>query len=584
MENLFIRYFLSILDLKPKITKGKKKQEMEKESSEMAEGTLGKLIASVTNEKKQKTTKNENKKTANGEKKSIKSEDYPEDSKFYSEKDQAHAVLEVDGAEIDESDESAQGKSQNMFADKSKSRDNMEEFEINPRLEVTPDIANNGLLNEAGIEKAVEEALKQRSDKNENHENEFAFVGSDKHGTSSELEGHGTEVSNRASKQIEEQEPTTRANGNDTVLEMNKIANEAGQVAMNLVNVTNFKVVIPGGKTYEISGSPGKKPLVTVVPDDHSVMLGNEVKKLNETTSAKLNTPKAETIENGKGRESTSETADGKTVTAIQHGNQIDVHVDKKTDNLAMQIPQITATKMDNSAAAINSPIMAAPILDYPHPILDSAVASLMYHPDHVPIEHPPISEHPQISDHPVLDHHEPHPEDMHIEVNSTLPAHEAPKPQKLDPEVIKVEFLPEGISVDTASSKITKKCNHEASKRSQQSSECKEESKDDKSKETEKAETKTIADQTKTKTNNMITNKVVAAPEAKMFVAPLTVNGVPGDVTVVPAERQEAVTRVLVQDTAGEKNDSKVNVVKMAPMSKVTEPSSFPVSKYHLR
>ena len=534
---------------------------MEIQSSEMIEGSLGKISSG---------NKEEKKRTAKGEKKSMKSDDYPEDSKVYSDKDQAHAMLEVDGAEIEQPDnENSQGKGQNMFASTTNSRDNLDEFEISPRLEVTSDLTSNGVLNEAGIEKAVEEALKQRNDKGEKHNNEAAFIASDKHDSDREPEGHETEVINHENKEIE-QDPTLGRNGNGTVLEMSKIASEAGQVAMNLVNVSNFKVVIPGGKTYEISGVPGKKPVVTVVPDNEKDKVGQAVENASETSTARMNTMQADELKNRKGSKLDSELPDGKTVTAIQNGNKIDVHVDKKTDNLAMQGPQVMPTLMDHPYAAVENPIMPAKSPVQPYPILDSSVAALMYHPDHVTMEHPPTNENTY--------HHEHNIEDMHIEVNSTLPQHEAPKPQKLDPEVIKVEFLPEGISVDTASSKLTKKCGHEPSKRTEQSSECNDDSKDDKQEEAEKAKTKTISDQSSTKLSNMMARKEVTAQETKMFVAPTMSKGVPGDVTVVPAERQEPLTRVLVQDIAGEKNESRVNFVKASPMSKLTDP--FPVSE----
>ena len=540
----------------------------------MAEGSLGKITVSGG------TGKKEGKATANGEKKSIKSDDYPEDSRFYSDKDgnseknQEHAVLEVDGAEIEEQDanQKSDGKTQSMFTEKSNSHGNLEEFELNPRLEVTPDIASNGFLNEAGIEKAVEEALKQRNDKADNHENEVAFMGPGKQEAKGDLEGHGNEARNQEAKQMEE-EQASRSNGNDTVLEMNKIAKEAGQVAMNLVNVTNFKVVIPGGKTYEISGSPGKKPLVTVVPDEGIEKRENRTSNESDTKTAMPNMAQSEPVEKAKSREALESSEEGKTVTAVQHGNQIDVHVDKKTGAQAMAVPQMVQTGMDQPAAGIQSPIMGMPLLEHPFPILDSSVASLMYNHDHTPMEHQPINEHP------IVDHHEPHLDNMHIEVNSSVPVHEAPKPQKLDPEVIKVEFLPEGISVDTASSKIAKKCNDKNSKRSL---DCKESSNEEE-KETQKADTKTIPNQTAAKSTSLMPGKVEAAPEAKMFVAPVAIKGAPGDVTVVPAERQEAVTRVIVQDTAGEKNESRLNFVKVSPVSKVQEASTFPVSSLRI-
>lgn len=529
----------------------------------MTEGILGKWLPAGNDAKKSKSGKIDGKTTANGEKKSMKSEDYPEDSKFYSEKNQPHAVLEVDGAEIEEpyNSDSVNGKAQSMFPDKTISHGNLEEFEINPRLEVTSELQNNGLLNEAGIEKAVEEALKQRSDqKASDRESEVAFMGSEKHNTSGDLEGHGTETSNHENKQVEQEQPTG-TQGNNTTLEMDKIAKEAGQVAMNLVNVTNFKVVIPGGKTYEISGSPGKKPLVTVVPDERKQIANQAVDKLNGTISSKAN------LEKKTNNESKNELPDGRTVTAVQHGNQIDIHVDKKDANHVMQMPQIETTKMDNAGAPMESPLMSAPLLEHPHPILDSSIASLMYDQDHMA--------------HPISDHNEHHIDDMHIEVNSSVPVHETPKAQKLDPEVIKVEFLPEGISVDTASSKITKKCNQKISKRSKQSSDCIEESESKNEIETERANLKSIsnADQANEKSNNVVAGKVENAPDAKMFVAPVMMKGGPGDVTVVPAERQEAVTRVLVQETAREKNESRMNIVKVAPVNKVAEQSEFPVS-----
>ena len=519
---------------------------MENEPSEMIEGALGKPISHVNKE--------EIKKTAKGEKKSMKSDDYPEDSsKAFTSKDQAHAVLEVDGAEIEQpaENENSQLKGQSMFAGKTNSHNNFDEFEINPRLEVTSDLSSNGFLNEAGIEKAVEEALRQRSDKNENHDSKAAFVASEKYGADRDSEGHETDAINHESKHIVGGEG---GDGNDTILEMNKIANEAGQVAMNLVNVSNFKVVIPGGKTYEISGAPGEKPVVTVVPDNQKEKDGKAVDKINQTRIEGMNASENDRFDSGKSRQLHSQSPEEKTVTAIQNGNKIDVHVDKKADNLL--VPN-------------NMPTTA---LEQPYPILDSSVAALMYHPNHVAMQHLPINEHP------LANHHAAGFDDMHIEVNSSIPQHEAPKPQKLDPEVIKVEFLPEGISVDTASSKIAKKCGQEATKPTKKSSDCNEDHKMDNQEETEEAKTKTIDDQSKSK-SAMAGKVVAAAQETKMFVAPSIMKGVPGDVTVVPAEKQEPFTKVLVQDIAGEKNESKVNFVKMSPIS--NEVQSFPVSDF---
>lgn len=575
--------------------------------------------------------------SANGEKKSMKSEDYPEENGGYTESNQpsaqAHAVLEVEGAEIDDGQATNGKGTQEMFPDKSAAHGSMEEFELSPKLEVTSDVSNSGLLNEAGIEKAVEEALRQRNDNNDVHANEVAFAGDDKSADSEHVEGHSAEASKEHHNEVAEKEGTPVSKGNDTVLEMNKIASEAGQVAMNLVNVTNFKVVIPGGKTYQISGTPGNKPSVTVVPEaeEHKEAATQKDTTAN-ATSAKSNeavTPKPEATANSKASNEDS-------VTAVQHGNAVDVHVNKKDDyHNPMEVPGVVQTAMDHHSPdhAINSPIMGSPalahpamaspamgtpgivmpLIEHPHPILDSSVASLMYHPEehHMPLEHPVMPEHAPM---------EPHGDNMHIEVNSTLPVHPAPKPQNLDPEVIKVEFLPEGISVDTAASKISKKCNHgkTASKKSSTTpSECKDETDDEKASaktETSKPEASVKAETTKpevsaaietmkpearTKTEtqadkaaivkssndegkSIVTGKVVAtAPQAdaKMFAAPLVTKGVPGDVTVVPAERQGAVTRVLVQDLAAEKNETKMNIVKTMPLTKEDTASPFPVS-----
>ena len=606
--------------------KTKKKQHFEKESSEMIEGSMGKLLVS-----------------ANGEKKSMKSEDYPEENSAYMESSQpsaqAHAVLEVEGAEIDDGQETNGKGTQEMFPDKSTTRGNMEEFELSPKLEVTSDVSNGGLLNEAGIEKAVEEALRQRNDNKDVHANEVAFASDDKSADSERLEGHGAEASKEHHNEVAEKEDTPVSKGNDTILEMNKIASEAGQVAMNLVNVTNFKVVIPGGKTYQISGTPGNKPSVTVVPEAEE----RKEAATQKDTTANATTAKSDEAVMPKPEASANPKASNEdTVTAVQHGNEVDVHVNKKDDyHNPMEVPGVVQTAMDHHGPspehAINSPIMGSPalahpamaspamgtpgivmpLIEHPHPILDSSVASLMYHPEEhrMPLEHPMLPEHVPI---------EPHGDSMHIEVNSTVPVHPAPKPQKLDPEVIKVEFLPEGISVDTAASKISKKCNHgttTSKKSSTKPTECKDESDDEKTSaktetskpeasvkaETAKPEVSTATEtskpeaRTKTETQadkaaivkssndegkSIVTGKVVTtAPQAdaKMFAAPIVTKGVPGDVTVVPAERQEAVTRVLVQDLATEKNETKMNIVKTMPLTKEETASPFPVSQTKL-
>ena len=572
-------------DVKPKWQQAKKRHKADIEPSEMIEGSLGKPIESAKKE--------ERKTTAKGEKKSIKTDDYPEDSKVYSDRDQTHATLEVDGAEIEQPDSNnLKDKGQDMFAAKPNSRDSLDEFEISPRLELASDITSNGILNEAGIEKAVEEALKQRSDKSKENENEVSFLASDKHDADTNLGRHRAETSNHQSKEISE-EPSLGTNGNATVLEMKKIASEAGQVAMNLVNVSNFKVVIPGGKTYEISGVPGKKPLVTVVPDNAKEKTGQVIENITESGVTRMNKVQDTSIERSKADDMSIEKPLGKTVTAIQHGNNIDVHVDKTSDNKEVQLqpqsqPQAMHALKEQNPASAESQITSTQALEHPYPILDSSVAALMYHPEHVTMDHPPVTEHP------INDHHEQHIEDMHIKVNSSVPENEAPKPQKLDPEVIKVEFLPEGISVDTSSSKITKKCEHDATKRNKQPFECNDGKKDaksidDKNKadnskeertaETGKANKKAISDQVSTNSNKIMPGKFMAAQETKMFVAPAIMKGVPDDVTVVPAERQEAITRVLVQDIAKDKNESNVNLVKVSPVPKVTQ--QFPVCKH---
>ena len=576
------RLLLKNADVKPNWRKAKKKHRTDTGPSEMIEGSLGKPVDSV---------KNERKTTAKGEKKSIKSDDYPEDSKVYSDRDQTHAILEVDGAEIEQPENiNLKDKGQDMFAAKPNSRESLDEFEISPRLELSSDITSNGILNEAGIEKAVEEALKQRSDKSKDNENEVSFLASDKHDAETNSGRHRAEASNQQSKQIS-QESNLGMNGNATVLELNKIASEAGQVAMNLVNVSNFKVVIPGGKTYQISGVPGAKPLVTVVPDNGKEKTGQVIENITESGVARMNKVQDTPIEKSKANYMSMDKALGKTVTAIQHGNNIDVHVDKTNDNKEVQqLSQTTQALKEQNPSAADSQITSTQAPEHPYPILDSSVAALMYQPEHVTMEHPPVTEHP------INDHHEHHIEDMHIKVNSSFPEHEAPKPQKLDPEVIKVEFLPEGISVDTSSSKIAKKCEHDATKRDKQPFECNDgkidaksmdnknkadNSKEERAVETGKANTKTISDQFYANSNKIIPGKFTAAQETKMFVAPAIMKGVPDDVTVVPAERQEAITRVLVQDIAKDKNESNVNLVKVSPVSKISSSlQKFPVTQ----
>ncbi|XP_065070374.1 uncharacterized protein LOC135695292 isoform X2 [Rhopilema esculentum] len=531
---------------KVKLVRSNKRHGKESESSEMSEGSLGKLLVS-----------------ANGEKKSMKSDDYPQENFFPDKSDaQPQAVLEVEGADIETTDSNGGSKdasTEGMFSTKESDHKGMDEFELSPKLEVTSDVTSNGLLNEAGIEKAVEEALRQRNDKQENRESEMAFASTGKKESSDGLEGHGAEASKVHNVGVAEQDLSANSKNNDTVLEMNKVASEAGQIAMNLVNVTNFKVVIPGGKTYQISGSPGNKPLVTVVPNaENTTVAAQKDDVKNETAAA------AKTSTQANKKDSSEGAVGEKTVTAVQHGNVVDVNL-----NNGMDVPKLIPTNMDHpvtpNGLATGFPLMGVPVLEHPRPLLDSSVSSLMYHPE------------PHPMDHPMEYHHEPHNDHMHIEVNSSVPAQEAPKPQKLDPEVIKVEFLPEGISVDTTAGKISKKCNHESTKKSSDPTECKEDKKEEKSKESKEEENSSKKSDSNSKHGVLLNGTVVAAPDAKMFVAPFFAKGLPGDVTVVPAERQAPVTRVLVQDIAADKNETKMNTVKIAPKSNAQEDSPFP-------
>ena len=399
---------------------------------------------------------------------------------------------------------------------------------------------------------------------------------------------------------------------NETVLEMTKVANDAGQVAMNLVNISNFKVVIPGGKTYQISGSAGDKPSVTVVPDSaHEQSVQKDTRE--NASAASGNTafpsprpvaPMAAPTDKKHFAPPSMEDNAGNTVTVVQHGTGSDVHVAKKhNEELGFETPHLIPTLMDQgNVRPGGSPMMetaSGPMtqpMHLEHPKMENVIMGqpMVAHPvmEHQPMVHPAMMEH---HEDPHMHEHEHEHDSMHIEVNSTLPAPApAPKPVQLEPEVIKVEFLPEGIAVDTALSKITKKCVHgttpSPSKGSSSACESDTGAEGGKSEDAVKAETRAKTDPSEknivvttaiggSESKHYVANvdlKQSSAPEQKMFVAPNIEKAAPGDVTVVPAEKQSAVTIVSLQDLSNAKNATNVNTVKS---SSVAQPGEFPVN-----
>ena len=488
--------------IRPRKSKSKKNKKRRSQKTEMAEGNLEQFLSGVT-----------------ASKKTIKDKDVKE--KFYGMTEPqypqfgsgiGHALLDIEGAEFTEGDGMEPGVSILPFDEDSKGNGEYRQMFT---------LGNDEEL----------EGHKQQGKKPGDHP---AAVSSNK------TEDSTYDYSAAAKS-------TENASSNEKVAEANKLNSDYNSVPLNLANISNFKVVIPGGKTYEISRAGGNQPAVTVVPNEEtksdeqasqkyqkstpkdtsvdtnkdgstaSASSSPSSDSFNEkdtsvkdtaardadtktkgvsSTDTSLSTPASaatsssdiKSVEKASSEKSTDKipNTDTKTVTEDSSGKNKETTANKEASArqgtmgfetyaspqgagesvMAFDGADHGGHDMDHPPfhletqpmtlhVPIEQPVLHASHIEHPiiheepieQPVVHEPV--LMHHEEHYP--NPPVIHH---EDHPPI-HEMPHHDDMHVVVEQHVPPPPKPNVTKIEPEIIKVEFLPEGVGVDTAAAKM---------------------------------------------------------------------------------------------------------------------------------